>query len=66
LVEQAGAGWVVAPQDAAAMTDAILHAKANPAEARARAIAGRSFVEAHFDRRALADRYLDELVALVG
>lgn len=66
LVEQAGAGYVVPPQDAAAMTATILHAQANPSEARARADAGRRFVEAHFDRRALADRYLDELIALAA
>ncbi|MBC8066993.1 MAG: glycosyltransferase family 4 protein [Deltaproteobacteria bacterium] len=64
LVEQAGAGYTVASQDAAAMTDAIEHAMRDPDDARARGLAGRRFVEQHFDRRALADRYLDELVAL--
>lgn len=65
LVEQAGAGYTLPPQDVPAMTDAILRAQSHPDEARARARAGRAYVEQHFDRRVLADRYLDELVALV-
>lgn len=66
LAESAGCGYIAPPEDTTAMTAAILHAKANPDDARARGLAGRRFVEQHFDRVALADRYLDDLIELVG
>lgn len=66
LAESAGCGYIAPPEDVSAMTAAILRAKSNPAEARARGQSGRRFVEQHFDRVDLADRYLDDLIELVG
>ncbi len=66
LAEDAGCGYIAPPEDVTAMTAAILRAKADPTDARARGLSGRRFVERHFDRLALADRYLDELLALVA
>lgn len=65
LALQAGCGYIAKPEDAAAMADAILDARRDPELARARGLAGRRFVEQHFDRDALADGYADELQALV-
>lgn len=66
LALEADCGWVIPPEDADAMADAILHVRASPDEAARRGRAGRAYVERHFDREVLADRYLDELQALVG
>lgn len=66
LAEAAGCGYISPPEDVASMTAAILHARNDPADARARGQSGRRFVEQHFDRVALADRYLDDLVELVA
>lgn len=66
LAESAGCGYIAPPEDVSKMTAAILRAKSDPEDARARGRSGRRFVEQHFDRLALADRYLDELLELVG
>jgi glycosyltransferase involved in cell wall biosynthesis len=61
LVDDARCGWVVPPENVDAMVAGIEAAHTHRFEARARGRAGRAFVEAHFDRKVLADRYLDEL-----
>jgi glycosyltransferase involved in cell wall biosynthesis len=66
LAESAGCGYIAPPEDPRAMADAVLHALEHPDDARARGLSGRRFVEQHFDRNALADRYLDELLAIAG
>lgn len=66
LLRDAGAGWVVPPEDPAALADAIRRAKADPDECRRRGEAGRAYVCEHYDRDVLARRYLDELQALVA
>ena len=66
LAQDAGCGYIAPPEDVAAMTAAILRAKAEPEDARARGQSGRRFVEQHFDRVVLADRYLDELIQLAA
>lgn len=66
LLRDAGAGWVVPPEDPAALADAIRRAKADPDECRRRGEAGRAYVIEHYDRDVLARRYLDELQALVA
>ena len=65
LVDEARCGWVVPPEDVEAMVAGIEAARTHRFEAKARGRAGRAFVEAHFDRKVLADRYLDELVQVV-
>ena len=64
IVEEAGAGLVVQPDDPMALADAIQRL-ATDEEARVKmGRAGRRWVTAHGDRRTLADRYLDCLLAL--
>lgn len=66
ILEAAQAGWAVPPEDVDAMTEAIVAAADDPQGRRQRAESGRRYVEAHFSRDGLADRYLDELAALVS
>ncbi|MEX1362625.1 MAG: glycosyltransferase family 4 protein [Nannocystaceae bacterium] len=65
LLREAGAGWVVPPQDPAALARTIREAKADPVQRQRRGEAGLAFAREHYDRQALARRYLDELEALV-
>ncbi len=58
LVDVAGCGWNVAPEDPAAMATAIREAAADPAGARRRGEQGREYALAHYDRRALAARFV--------
>ena len=64
IVEEAGAGWLVEPEDVEGIVAAIRRARADPAEAAARGEAGRAFVTRHFDRDRLAQRFVDDLLAL--
>lgn len=66
LVDRAGCGWSVPPEDPMAMANAIRRAAANRADARARGEMGREYALEHYDRRALAARFVslvDDLVA---
>lgn len=66
LVDASGCGWNVAPEDPAAMAAAIRSAAADRADARARGERGRAYALEHYDRRALAARFValvDELAA---
>ena len=66
LVDRAHCGWNVAPEDPLAMAEAIRTAAADRAEARARGDNGRAYALEHYDRRALAARFVglvDDLVA---
>jgi glycosyltransferase involved in cell wall biosynthesis len=56
LVEEAKAGFVIEPEDAAALERAILFALAHPEEAAARARNGREWVHGQFVREAQARR----------
>jgi colanic acid biosynthesis glycosyl transferase WcaI len=65
VVERAGAGLAVPPDDAEAFTKAIVALLEDPDEARAMGRAGRAFVEAWASPAAVAERYealFDELV----
>ena len=61
LLMQAGAGIPIPPQDADALTNAILKLANDPAYAATLAQSGETFVRANFDRAELAIRYLDAL-----
>ena len=61
LVEAAGAGEFVPPEDVEAMVAAIRRAAADRARLVAMGRRGREYVLAHYDRRALAGRYLELL-----
>lgn len=66
LVDHAACGWNVPPEDPPAMADAIRRAAADPAAARARGEAGRAYALGHYDRAALAARFValvDDLAA---
>lgn len=65
IVRAADAGWCVPPEDVTAMIAAIDEARHDRAELHRRAKSGRRYVAAHFDRDVLADRYLEEISALV-
>lgn len=61
LVSEAKAGFVVDPEDAEQLAQAVRNARAQPAEAAARARAGRQWVEADFPREELARRMAEFL-----
>lgn len=56
VVEAAGAGVFVAPGDALALERAVRHMADDPLRARAMGLAGRKYLEKHFDRRVMADQ----------
>ncbi len=56
VVERASAGLAVAPGDPQAMAKAAQELAHRPQEARAMGMAGRAYVQKHFNRRDLADK----------
>jgi glycosyltransferase involved in cell wall biosynthesis len=66
LLEKAGAGVVVQPENAAALADAIARLAGSPETVSAMGEKGRRFVEAEFDRDKLADAMLEELRTVVA
>jgi colanic acid biosynthesis glycosyl transferase WcaI len=67
LVNESGAGLQVPPGDARALADAILRLRAFPAADRSTmGSRGRAYATRHFDRRRLADAYLDLLSTVAG
>lgn len=66
LVDDAGCGWNVPPEDPAAMAAAIRAAAAHRDDARERGERGRAYALEHYDRRRLAARFVslvDDLAA---
>lgn len=61
IVERAGAGLCVPPEDADAIAAAILRLHRDPALRQTLGESGRRFVESHYDRRDIAGRYADFL-----
>lgn len=67
IVEQSGGGVHVAPGDSAALAEAIVRMRdVGAAGRRTFGSRGRAYVCAHYDRRAIADRYLDVLCRVAG
>jgi len=64
VVRSAGAGLAFPPEDPDALAQALAHLCDHPDEARRMGANGRACVRQNFDRRVLADQYLDLLVAL--
>jgi glycosyltransferase involved in cell wall biosynthesis len=58
VLEDAGAGIFVPPEDAASLAGAILELKTNPARCAEMGSKGRAFAEANFSRKALAEQYV--------
>ncbi len=65
LLEASGAGLCVQPESAAQLARAVRRLYDNPDERRAMGLAGRRFVEQHFDRKVLAARYTELLAAVL-
>jgi glycosyltransferase involved in cell wall biosynthesis len=63
ILRAAGA-LVVAPEDPAALADAIRELAADPDRRAAMGVAGRAYITEHFDRARLAERYLALLVSI--
>ena len=61
LVEESGGGLVVPPEDASALAEALTRLKDDPQLYKERVDSGRRFVEDHYDRERLAERYLEIL-----
>jgi glycosyltransferase involved in cell wall biosynthesis len=66
LLERAGAGLAVPPEDAQELARSILRLRDNPALAQRCGEDGRAFVRREFRREVLAARYLEMLEAVVG
>lgn len=59
VVEQAQGGLFIPPGDPDALARAILHLAEDPQQARAMGLSARRYVEAHFDRAALAGHLIE-------
>lgn len=67
IVQNSGCGFVARPADPAAIADGIRRVLSlSPAERAAMGRDGRRYVTEHYDRRALADRYLNVLQDLTA
>lgn len=66
LVERAGAGVAIEPEDDAALAATLIRMADDPEAGRAMGEKGRAFVLAHFDRDRLAADYLNLLEDLVS
>jgi glycosyltransferase involved in cell wall biosynthesis len=58
LLEEAGAGWYVPPEDSPALARAVLEALDKRDELKKRGEQGRAYVLQHYNRKALAAEYL--------
>ncbi len=65
LVEKAAAGIFCKPEDPVMLKEKILELKGNPQLCQTLGRNGRAFVQAHFDRNKLADRYQQLLHGLI-
>ena len=62
IIEEAGAGWAVAPEEPRALADAVLAAAAlSPAEREAMGDRGEAYFREHFEREKLLSRLEQEL-----
>ena len=69
VVEAAGAGTAIPPGNEEAMAQAVLQLAENPAQAREMGLAGRKYIEKHFNRRVLAEKLallIEEMRGLHG
>ena len=65
LLDEAGAGIGITPEDAPELASAVLSLAENPQKASEMGESGRRFVEKNFDRAKLAERYAEFLSQLV-
>ena len=64
MLEEAGAGIAIPPEDAPALAAAVRRLADDPTEAAVLGARGRDYVLAHFDRTLLARRMADAIAAL--
>lgn len=64
VLEQAGGGLFVEPEDSRALADAVIRLRADPELRRVLGLSGRRFVEANLSREATARQYLGVLETL--
>ena len=65
LVETAGCGLAIPPEDPRAMADAVLRLSRDEALAARLGAAGAGFVRSHYDRRVLAERFVAVIEGLL-
>ncbi|MBW7881858.1 MAG: glycosyltransferase family 4 protein [Caldilineaceae bacterium] len=65
LLEQSGAGMAIEPENADELAAAVVALADDAERRRGMGLAGRRFVEEHFDRRKLAERFEQMLAELV-
>jgi colanic acid biosynthesis glycosyl transferase WcaI len=66
IVEEAGAGIVIEPENADQLAQAINQLAANPAHTAALGQRGREHILRHFSRRQTAEKYIEVLKTLLG
>lgn len=66
VVDAAGCGVFAQPGDPQALTDAIRALAKDPAKSRSMGLAGRAYIEKHFERAALAEKLVMILEEMLG
>lgn len=66
LVEAAGCGQYVEPENPALLAEAVCNCKSNPVLLKQQGASGYAYAKHHFDRQVLANQYLDRLVAVAA
>lgn len=66
IIEQAGSGLRIEPESATALAEAMLRLKNEPLLYQQLSFAGRPYVQANFDRKTLADQYLELLETIAA
>ena len=66
ILEQAGGGLFVTPEDPQALVQAMRSLQADPAARARMGTAGRAYTVAHHSRQALAEKLAERLEALFG
>lgn len=66
IVEEAGAGIAIEPENAAALASAVTHLRSNEKLAAVMGEKGREYIIEHFSRAQTAKKYIDVLDRLIG
>ena len=66
IIDEAGAGLVIEPENAVALAQAIKRLEQDPANGRALGQKGRKYILQRFSRASTAEKYIELLEALIG
>ena len=66
IIDEAGAGLVIEPENAVALAQAIRRLEQDPANGRALGQKGRKYILQRFSRASTAEKYIEVLEALIG